>query len=258
MVKQEAKASFRLSLGISFLIAITIILTVVVFSWMQEADATTIGITLSRSCQASTTCPTYEDLIQFDNSNQYYSGILEYSENGVFERQQSPYQNHWEFYKYTNSLWIFVDPHGAHLNHLDKIITIQPSGFTFFDKGGGDFKIAQTWENVTKTKQKQICADYESNLCWKTITYNDTIRVEPVRIERHDQWINPYCNRAITTFDALVDTLNHFIQQCDDEQDKKYVETIALPQLPFHYKDSMWFHHAEWMKKAIESCKIKC
>ena len=256
MVKQEAKPSFRLSLTISLLVAITIILTIVVFSWMQEADATTIGITLSRSCQLSSNCPTYEDLIQYDNSNQYYSGFLKYSENGIFERQQSPYKNHWEFYKYTNNLWIFVDPHGEQLNHLDKIIPIEPSSFSFFVVG--DFKIEPEYEEIERQRQKQICADWKNPECFETVTWTDRILLEPTRTVRHDQWINSHCNRATTTPDALVDTINHFIQKCEDEQEKQYVETIVLPQLPFHYKDSQWFYHAEYMKKAIESCKVKC
>lgn len=204
MVKQEAKPSFKLSLTISFLIAIVAILTIVVFSWMQEADAITIGITLSRSCQLSSNCSTYQDLILWDNSNQYYSGFLNYSENGVFERQSSPYKNHWEFYKYTNNLWIFVDPHGEQLTHLDKIITIEPSSFTFFK--GGDFKIEPQYEEIERERQKQICADWKNPECWITETWTERILLEPTKTIRHDQYINSHCNRATITNSALVDT----------------------------------------------------
>lgn len=139
MSKQKNKASFKFSLSLSVLITITVILTLLIFSWVQEADATTIGISLSRSCQISSTCPTYEDLAVYDNTNQYYSGFLNYSYNGVFERQPSPYQNHWEFYRYSHQIWIVVDSQGEWMPHLSKHIILEPSEFVFFDVG--DFKV---------------------------------------------------------------------------------------------------------------------
>ncbi len=228
----------------------------VVFSWVQFAEATTIGITLSRSCQISSTCPTYEDLIVWDNSNQYYSGFFDYSENGVFERQPSPYKNHWEFYKYLPNLWIFVDPLGEQLTHLDKIIIIEPSSFTFFKVG--DFKIEPRYEEVERERQKQICADWKNPQCWITEKWTEKILLEPTRTERRDQYINKFCNRATITFSALTDTINHFYQKCKDEQSEQFIETIVLPQIPFEYKDSKWAKYAEWMKKAIANCKEKC
>ncbi len=228
----------------------------VVFSWVQFAEATTIGISLSRSCQISTTCPTYLDLLIFDNTNQYYSGFLNYSDNGVFERQKSPYKNHWEFYRYSKQLWLVVDPHGEQIPHLTKHIIIEPSSFKFFSVG--DMKIEPRYEEVEKQRQKQICADWKNPQCWITEKWTEKILLEPTRTQRQDQYIYDNCTRATVTYSALIDTLNHFYQKCKDEQSDEYVTEIVLPQIPFEYKDSQWAKHAEWMKKAIASCKQKC
>ena len=182
---------------------------------MQEADAETIGISLSRSCQLSDQCPTIKELAdEYDNSNQFYSGFFANSTDGTYERQPSPYKNSWEFYRYSNALWIIVDPHGAWIPRLSKHIIVEPSEFIFFDKSAGDFDVKPRYETITKTRQKQICVDYESPLCWETITYTQTIKLEPTRTERNNMAINS-CSRATVHYSALNDAINHLIFNCN-------------------------------------------
>lgn len=255
---EQGEASLKVALSLSFLIVISVLLLIVVFSWMvQEADATTIGISLSRSCEISTSCPTYLELEKYDSSNQYFSGFFNYSKNGFYERQPSPFKHHWEIYKYTPLKFLIVDPHGAEIPHLSKHITLVPSSFKFFLIE--DMTIGDQYEEIEKTRQKQICAQKESPLCWETITWTEKIKLVPTRTERNDMWIYDNCTRAMVTPDALNDAVSQFLVNCNQPKiAEKYFTTIVMPQIPFEWKDSRWSIHAEYMRNAIEYCKTRC
>lgn len=63
-----------------------------------------IVINLSSGCEkalmqnVTTICPTYEDLMQFNNINQKISGEFVYDENGFYHRGQSDYKQHCNYY----------------------------------------------------------------------------------------------------------------------------------------------------------------
>lgn len=261
MVKQEAEPSFKVALSISFLVVLTVVLTILLFSFV-EVDAQTLthsqtfGITLSKSCQLSEQCPTYFELEQeFDNTNQFYSGIFNYTKDGIYERQPANYKNHWNFYTNPNLIVITVDPSGDWIPKLDHHIIIQPSEFSYFK--AQDMKIEPRYENVTKWKPKQICADYRLDACWTVEEYTDQIKLEPQRTERVNQYINS-CSRATIHFSALQDTMNQFLSDCKAEQTNEYVLNIPLPQIPFNYADSEWAKYAKWMQSAKTGCKDQC
>lgn len=91
-----------------------------------------IGISLSKTCyqmhkyNLTTACPTYKDLLQFDNTIKAVTGYFNMSD-GVYQRQPSNYQKHCNFYQPNNfPLLIVVDPDGCWFKERGiKTITIQ-------------------------------------------------------------------------------------------------------------------------------------
>lgn len=78
-----------------------------------------IGIQLSRTClqmekfNVSSNCPTYKDLLQFDNTVKSMSGDFT-NESGVWLREQSKYKKHCNFYHPSAfPLLLVVDPDGC-------------------------------------------------------------------------------------------------------------------------------------------------
>jgi len=265
VIKQDAEPSFKLSLMLSFLIVVIILVVLVLSPFIFElANAETlreiprstfIGITISNSCKASFTCPHYDDLLPYDNTNQFYSGYFGNSTDGFFERQPSQFKNHWNFYTVKNMVIIAVDPSAKWINNMEHHITIVPSEFTYFDRG--DMKINPEYETVIETREKQICIDRDNPLCWETVEYATQVRLDPVRIERHNQYIHD-CSRAVIHESALKDTLNYFLKDCKGEQANEYIEYIAMPYLPFAPQDSAWWHYTQWLIKAQQTCLQKC
>lgn len=99
---------------------------------VPEANAEIIGISLSKTCyqmhkyNLTTACPTYKDLLQFDNTIKAVSGYFNMSD-GVFQRQPSNYQKHCNFYQpQLFRLLIVVDPDGCWFQERGiKTVTIQ-------------------------------------------------------------------------------------------------------------------------------------
>jgi len=85
----------------------------------KKQYAKIIGIQLSRTClqmekyNVSSNCPTYKDLLQFDNTMKSMSGSFT-NENGVWTREKSNYKDHCNFYHPAGfPLLIVVDPDGC-------------------------------------------------------------------------------------------------------------------------------------------------
>lgn len=73
-----------------------------------------IGIVLSDTCIASVkagskACPSYHDLVSFDNSIPAYSGSFK-DVNGFYQRVPTKYPNSMGFYQYDPTFRVFVDP----------------------------------------------------------------------------------------------------------------------------------------------------
>lgn len=93
---------------------------------------TEIGVTLSKTCiiqhenNFTTSCPTYEEILMLypDTSNHVISGGFEYNEYGFLERGGTVYNNHHNYYEYTEfTFW--VDPPGDIIGSIP-MITIVP------------------------------------------------------------------------------------------------------------------------------------
>lgn len=256
----DKNPSFRLALSISFLLAMAVILSIaVLFATVLEAEgATTIGITLSKSCLISVNCPTYQELVTlYDNTNQYYSGEFGTDALGNFERQASKFKKHWEFYRYQSQVVIAIDPQSDWIPKMSKHMTIVPTEFTYFE--AEDFKVGSF--NVTKTGENVFgCEHYNfsiSNKCLKyeIVEYNVTADYIE-RTERHNQSIKN-CAVATVHYSVILETINDFLTDCD-EPAYDSIEIIQIPLLPYTPNDSPWFKYSQWMAKAQQDCKELC
>jgi len=109
-----------------------LIVTSVLFFPMLAAEATPdFGIAISNTCYTmikynlTTNCPTYEAIMAVfpDSSNQIFSGGFIYKDN-MLQRENPPIEEHFQVYRYDDSITLFIDPPG---NIRDKInmITIE-------------------------------------------------------------------------------------------------------------------------------------
>jgi len=99
-----------------------------------------IGIQLSRTClqqekhNLTSKCPTYQDLMQFDNTIRYVSGDITYHD-GYWHREQPNFKKHCNYYTPNYILLIVVDPDGCWFKERGiKTITIQsinPNDFVY-------------------------------------------------------------------------------------------------------------------------------
>ena len=99
-----------------------------------------IGIQLSRTCiqqekhNLTSKCPTYQDLMQFDNTIKFVSGDITYHD-GYWHREQPNYKKHCNYYTPNYLLLIVVDPDGCWFKERGlKTITIQsidPDDFVY-------------------------------------------------------------------------------------------------------------------------------
>jgi len=216
-----------------------------------HATSTTIGITFSNSCKASSTCNINDAVKMYDNTNQFYSGFFEINNRtGNFERQQSQFKASWNFYQNPNQIIIAVDPQGEWIPYMDYHITVEPSAFVYFNQE--DFKI----NPVSKNQTIVVCVSEHYGSPCVNKSFIVPVKTSPIRQQRENQFIDN-CSRATTSYFALSDTINQFLNKCGLKQEK-YVVKVPLPQVPFEYKDSQWAKYDQWLKKSIQECKQKC
>jgi len=96
---------------------LTIFLVCVIAIWLPATYADNFGIMLDNTCKTMlrnnvySTCPSYEDIITLfpDTSNQDVSGKLAYV-NGIYQRSSAKLFDSFEYYRFTNSSILFIDP----------------------------------------------------------------------------------------------------------------------------------------------------
>ena len=110
-----------------------------------------IGIDLSKSCEISTKCLNYEDLIYLDSSDTNNSGEF-IQINGDIRRDKSPREESWRFYDYEDKLRVIVDPPNGMAERI-KMITLTNNLDVYFNIE--DMKM----ENQTRTWQENRYVD---------------------------------------------------------------------------------------------------
>lgn len=155
-------------MSLRFIISAMILATICIIpTTVSESEATQkIAIELSKSCQASPNCPTWSDLLPYDNSNQMISGKF-VKVNGKDVRHCSNIKNSLAWYDYNNKnkTVIFVDPCYKESIYMHRI-TIVPSLDNYHTKDQmkvkeigniKDFKPIQNIRTISHTRSVQNC-----------------------------------------------------------------------------------------------------
>jgi len=149
-----------------------------------------IGIAWSKSCMImlqnnfTTNCPTIKAVydLGLDNSNKVITGNFSYID-GLFQREHPKLINHWRFYDYDNTFYIFVDPPGDMRKYL-KMIYLENTLPEYFAAG-------------------------------------DLVKVNDTRIIHHTRYVNPNCSGSSITSEnwekILPDTILFMRHVCDPQ-----------------------------------------
>lgn len=197
----------------------------------SQGDNKFINIKLSNTCLSMienglpTKCPTYRDLMIYDNTVKHVSG--EFTDMGYDVKREKPmYKNYWKYYQQQPE-WkiITVDPDPAIIDR-GVTITIEASEFTYL-------------ENIKSVD--------------KTPSYNAT-GLE--RYEWHNVKYYDNCKNVMIApdMDLLPDVINNIWNDCE-KQEPNIIELIFDD---FETKDSQWYAYATWLKDAMERCLTKC
>jgi len=197
----------------------------------SQGDNKFINIVLSNTCLSMiekglpTKCPTYRDLMIYDNTVKHVSG--KFVDHGYDVKRESPmYKNYWKYYTQQPE-WkiITVDP-DPDIMERGITITIEASGFTYL-------------ENIKSVD--------------KTPSYNST-GLE--RYEWHNVKYYDNCRNVMIApdMDLLPDVINNIWNDCE-KQEPNIIELIFDD---FETKDSQWYVYATWLKDAMERCLTKC
>lgn len=185
-----------------------------------------IGIAWSKTCMImlqnnyTTNCPTIKLVydLGLDNSNKIITGNFSVID-GLFQREHPKLINHWRFYDYDTSFYIFVDPPGDMRKYL-KMIYLENDLPEYFAVG-------------------------------------DMIKVNDTRVVHHTRYVNPNCSSSTITSEdwltLLPDTILFMRHACDedytlitnhsifvDEHTKQDITTSAKYQLE---------KYQSWIKK---------
>ncbi|QDI73890.1 hypothetical protein HOV56_gp01 [Nitrosopumilus spindle-shaped virus] len=187
-----------------------------------------IGIALSKTCETmvknnfTTTCPTYEDLVQLDSSNQYITGYFVYDDNGYYHRENPTLNNHYRFYDFENEWNIFVDPPGDMRNKM-RMIYLE-SNFDIYKINGVSY--AKGDDQI-----RSYGIDRYVHSC-----YYVTIGT--------DNWL-----------ELLPDSVRYVRSGCDDSQ-TKFKDTIEIKDemVEHDITTSRAYQHNEWLNKIKENC----
>lgn len=176
-----------------------------------------IGIRIAEKCVS---CPTYEDLLSMDNSNEEISGKLTWID-GKFQREKSIYTNPWRYYDTDDTIRVIVDPH-YDLSQRIKMIVI---------------------ENITTYTTLEDRFTSNGMYFFHKDRYIENCDEAHINGERYMQ--------------ILGDTIYTLRNGCEDT---KFNERIAvpLPTSPMDRTIFKEIKYQSWLKETKERCKVKC
>lgn len=214
-----------------------------------------IGIELSNTCLTmiknnfTSTCPTYEELVQLDTSVPEYSGEF-ITTDGFFHRDKSLYQNSWKRYESDPTIRIIVDP-PAGMNERIKMIILKPNFdiYTLPDQKvqHSEFELIeeQVFDNYTKET--------------KTVTKINQTQFFG-RVVYHDRYVDENCKDATINADIwktiIPDTIHYLRTDCDNTT---FVhEQIIYPNYTsIDIANSTDYQHKQWIEEVKEHCIFK-
>lgn len=197
-----------------------------------------IGITLSQTCitlvKSNSTdddCPSYKDLIKYDNTNQFISGKF-VTTNGFFHRANMASSSNNNFHHYqmygSNKTLIMIDPDQPSMVY-GQTITIVPHG-----------------------------------LVW--VSTVDPIK-NNIRTQYHDRSVSSDCKTAKVTnknflfgnrtISLLNDTIAYLESGCKITSFNN-TQTIVMKETPADYKHCVICAYKDWLKKVKTESSKNC
>ena len=195
---------------------------------IQKHDAKLIGVELSSTCiklaklNMTSSCPTYEDLYNLDNSITEVSGEFSFHD-GYFHREKSGYQDTYRAYDNDDTIRVLVDPPFNEAIRI-KMITIEPNLGYYADKG------------------------------WATKLVNGERLLAKDRIIMN-------CNTATITaekYNLLVpDTIFTFRNGCENSEIDDF-ETFEMTKTEIDIWSSPNIQYSQWLLEMKDKCKELC
>ncbi|QDI74069.1 hypothetical protein [Nitrosopumilus spindle-shaped virus] len=216
-------------------LSIVAVALIVILSGVTSVEAVSnqglsksIGIALSKTCETmvknnfSSNCPTYEELVQLDSSNQYISGYFVYDDNGFYHRENPKLNNHYRFYDFEKEWNIFVDPPGDMRDRMRMI---------YLENNFDLYKISGVSYSKSDDQIRTYGIDRYIHSC-----YYATIGSE--------KWL-----------ELLPDTIRYVRSGCD-ESHTKFKDTIEIKdELVEHdITTSRAYQHNQWLQQVKDNC----
>lgn len=179
-----------------------------------------LGIQLSKACltdlkyNKNSTCPGYDKLIKWDNSNQKISGVFGYKD-GIYQRLPSKYMNSYNYYKYfNNKTLIMVDPDFDLIQRSNmKLITFIPTQITY--SGGTDQTISNS--NI-RQEYRNILADQSCN----------NVSISDISLLNESlNYLSSGCTIKITSYNVTMSSHAFDIKHCQSCIEKNYTHVTA-------------------------------
>ncbi len=219
---------------------------------------TRIGVSLSKTCETmirhnfTTTCPTYKQLIQLDNSNPI-SGKFITDDDGFFHRGDEQTVNSYRFYWNDSQIRIIVDPPGSMLDRI-KMIYIQPNFDTYIVRE--DKTIDDKFEIITGNRTL-TSGDKTKLVNFDVRNQTDTFAT----VLYHDRYIEK-CSQAKINADnwlfLLPDTIHLMRNQCDRDYTAFEEREIITPNsTSYSPVDSPEWNILQEAKRISEFCIFK-
>jgi hypothetical protein len=219
---------------------------------------TRIGVSLSKTCETmvrngfTTTCPTYKQLIQLDNSNPI-SGKFITDDDGFFHRGPEQTVNSYRFYWNDSQLRIIVDPPGSMMDRM-KMIYIQPNFDVYTVRN--DMTVQDSFEII----QGNRTLSYGNQT--KLIEFdvrNQTSEFATVLF--HDRYIEK-CKTATINADVwpflLPDSIHLMRNQCDRDYTAFEERQVITPNsTDYSPADSPEWNILQEAKRISEFCIFK-
>lgn len=143
-------------------------------------------------------CPSIDQLIPFDTSNQAVSGKFFKNDKGVWERENPHLKNSWLYYQYYNHKVVCVECNFNLFNpDLTSVVFIEPSDFVWIDKFesvGSNHTYSSFHGRYVTPDCLQATLAYSYNLMADTIYY-----------------INSGCTKTSFVNNMTMNTPNHFV-----------------------------------------------
>lgn len=228
--------------------------TVSVFSGQATiAKVNAILVYPSKTCETLmkigdySKCPSLGTLKQYDTSNQNYAGKIIKLPNGTWERTKPETTNWYNFVNSTGPATICIDCEFplATTDYAQEVF-LDPSNFAYANTFSSEF------QNTTE--------DYWNGTMELTRTVTDPIPLSSLSISSQ-AYIEADCMTGHLVYSPklMSNLLAYMISGCTNARLNPMTNsTINIPNIPFDFKDSNWYHGYIWTQKALDTSVNNC